>query len=233
MRIVKFQFKKRWSAVRDHYVSSVVLQITEAASNSLQLRSAVKGKRRKIALAFSLCRIKPRDCNSRDAIIELDSPVKTDFCWASKLHTRLAAGPHPPPSASQMMGINPTPSSWHLDFVSMQAHLKSSYFFVTELPSSADLFTTSDLRPLVTAKSKAAGVPLRHLGTYTSACQRFPLGSLTAPPSCKTPMSGRGCRIPGLSSSGFSPMLLQKQNTSFLRRLWRFVRSPPQAHVRQ
>ena len=47
--------------------------------------------------------------------------------------------------------------------------LYSSYIVVGADPSIADLSTMVLRNPLVTAKSRAAGAPLRHLGKYISA----------------------------------------------------------------
>ena len=113
--------------------------------------------------------------------MESSSPVNKDLYFASSLHTAKAAGPQPPPSASQMRGIKVMPSSRQDVSVSRYVRLKFSFYVVAAVPSSADLMTLSLLRPLVMARSKAAGMPLRHLGRYTSAGLLCEFGSLPAP----------------------------------------------------
>ena len=71
----------------ESYCSAVMPQAAEAARSSLQSLLGRLEKRRKMARAFSLWRIKPNDCNRRVAIMELSSPVSTDLCLASSLHT--------------------------------------------------------------------------------------------------------------------------------------------------
>ena len=62
-------------------------QAAEAASSSVQLRTNNLGDLLKMALAFSLWRISPRDCRRRLTMVESYSPAKIAFCLASTLHT--------------------------------------------------------------------------------------------------------------------------------------------------
>ena len=71
---------------------------------------------RRMALAFSLWRIRPRDFSKRVAVVEFCSPVRTDLYLASSLHTAFAVGPQPPPSASHIRGIKFKPSSRQVSF---------------------------------------------------------------------------------------------------------------------
>ena len=195
--------------------------------------SVLPGERLNIERAFSLWSTRPRDCSKRFTTMESVSPEIMLLCFARSVHTLWAAGPHPPPSASHIMGMKVIPSSRQRLSVCKWDRLTSSYAFVALDPSSADLVTISPLKPLVMAKSRAAGAPRRHLGRYTSAGRRFEFESLFVPFSCDEPQSGRGWRRPGRSNSGFRPALLQKWKTSFRTKLWRLVRSPPHAQVRQ
>ena len=167
-----------------------------------------------MARAFSLCRMRPSDCSKCIAVMEFGSPVSVDLYFASSLHTEWAAGPHPPPSASHMRGMNWIPSSLHIDSVSRYILFLFSYIVTAIDPFSAERSIMSLLKPLVTARSRAAGVPRRHLGRYTSAGLRFEFESLSAPFSCAEPSRGLACKRPGRSSSGLRPALWQKWNTS-------------------
>ena len=118
----------------------------------------------------------------RVAVVELCSPVRADLRLASSLHTAFAASPHPPPSASHTNGIKAKPSSWQVVSVAKWERLKSSYVSTAIEPFSADLRTISLLRPLVTARSRAAGKPLRQRGRYTSAGRRVHVMHLTLYP---------------------------------------------------
>ena len=149
------------------------MQITDASNRSLKSRSTSFRNRRRTARAFSRCKIKPRLWRRRFATLEFCSPVSTALVLASSLQTLCAAGPQPPPTASQITGMKVMPSARHFSSVSRYEHFSLSYASVAAELSSADLLTKSTLRPLVTAKSRAAGVPLRHLGMNMSAGLRF------------------------------------------------------------
>ena len=90
----------------------------------------------------------------------------------------------------------------------------------------------SGRRPLVTARSNAAGAPLLQRGMYTSAGRRRS-SVFEVPFSGVGPRYGRGWKRPGLSSSGASPAAKQVWKTWFLNKLWGLVRSPPHAQTRQ
>ena len=187
-----------------------------------------------MARAFSLWRMSPSDCSKCSAVTEIGSPVSSDLYLASSFQTAWLAGPHPPPSASHMRGINWIPASEQTVSVFRCVLLKSSYPFTATEPSSAVRSIKSLLSPLVTAKSRAAGAPLRHFGKNTSAGLRPALGSLNISSSCTDPWGGLSWRRrPGRSSSGFRPALRQRWKTSFRRRLCHLVRSPPQEQIRQ
>ena len=175
------------------------MQATDVASSSLMSVSVLPGERLNIERAFSLWSIRPRDCSKRFTIMESVSPEIMLLCFARSVHTLWAAGPHLPHISRQRLSV----CRWD--------RLTSSYAFVALDPFSADLVTISLLKPLVMAKSRAAGAPRRHLGRYTSAGRRFEFESLFVPFSCDVPESGRGCRRPVRSTnSGFRPELLQK-----------------------
>ena len=76
-----------------------------------QGENAYGAKRRRQARAFSRCKIMESRWRSMmaDALSEVNSPVAKAEVLASSLHTPLATGPHPPPTASMTMGIKLMP----------------------------------------------------------------------------------------------------------------------------
>ena len=135
----------------------------------------------RIAQVFSLWRMRPRVCNRLEAVMETVSPVNVNLDLAISLYTVFAAGPHPPPVASHKSRMKFIPSFLQINSISKYDLLKFSYVFTATEPSSTDFCTISLLNPLVTARSNAAGAPLRHLGRYTSAGHLLACGSLAAP----------------------------------------------------
>ena len=120
---------------------------------------------RRMALAFSLCSTRLRDCWICKAHVFSSSPVRADFNLASSLNTLYASPPQPPPSASATRGTKMMPADSHSLCVSIYSRLKSSYCRTAACPSWAAAVRTCGRRPLVTAKSKAAGNPRRQRGT--------------------------------------------------------------------
>ena len=137
----------------------------EAARMSLNPATWLYGCLRRMALAFSRCKIMPKRCRIFMATSSSRSPVIEDCSLASSWKILCAWGPHPPPSASAIMGMNEMPSSRHWRSVSWYSLLKSSYARTVTPGSMAARLAMSSRSPLVTARSKAAGRPCRHLGT--------------------------------------------------------------------
>ena len=104
---------------------------------------------------------------------------------ASCCHVFMATGVQPPPAASATRGTNCGPRQRER--------------------GAAEAAAAPCCRPEVTDRSKAAGPYAPQLPTQTSACLR-PLPAC-APSSGAPPMSSRGGRTPGFSTTGLRPAI--------------------------
>ena len=86
--------------------------IVVAADNTVCRQSSWwrNGCLRRMALAFSLCSTRLRDCWICKAHVFSSSPVRADFNLASSLNTLYASPPQPPPSASATRGTKMMPA---------------------------------------------------------------------------------------------------------------------------
>ena len=100
--------------------------VTAAARMSMPSLLTRQGRRRRIALAFSRCRVMHRDGRMWLATTDSGSPVLEDVSLAISLNTLCASGPHPPPSASEIEGMKVIPSCWQSSCVFRCSRLKSS-----------------------------------------------------------------------------------------------------------
>ena len=112
-------------------------------------------------LAISFCNAMLRRCWSWSPhkFSLKSSPDAKAVALASSDQTLRACGPHLPPVASTMSGVNEKPWSLHCRFVSRWLHLKSSYRTSGASGSRAEVARSSSRNPLVTAKSQAAAGP--------------------------------------------------------------------------
>ena len=102
-------------------------------------------------------------------LFDSSSPIAKAEVLASSDKTGLAFLPQPPPTASMTIGMKVMPWARHYVCVFSWSHLKSSYLVHTVSETCTASLSMSTRKPLVTAKSQAAGGPDLHLGMKTSA----------------------------------------------------------------
>ena len=189
---------------------------------------APPGRRRSTARAFSFCRTTESRWAHLSATASTASPDDVEIRLAMTAKTCRASRPQPPAWASSTIGMKEIPSFAHKAAVSRCDLFFASYAAAAALPADAEAASRSLRMPLVTAKSKAAGRPSLHLGTYTSAGRR-PLPSMASPPdpcSLGPSPSPRGGNSPLFSNSGEHPAAPNEKNAPLPRALCLSVRSP-------